>query len=350
MPRSYQSVTSQWSAIPLPYRPREWNEHEDERQKSPPPADYSWRLRPTVSGHALSGRFADAPAPPRARRRPRELRDIPTRLTESNVDYTLLYPQMSPYSSEFGMRSAPDEMQHVPPRSVSQPVSPGYFPRTYDRDDPQPGQLPRSPTYPPAGRRRMHSASGVQDGAFADEMEFRLFVDATAGLGPEQAYRNLTYPPSHEPVRRPRTWDDERHHSNPVSPLEDLVSPLEETPTTLRALQHLAQMPQASHTPQRSPTLRAFQQLAQLPQAASEYPRQRTRTPASGVALWLASSHDPSRLEHIDFDGEEDLPDEELPDYASSQAQAQASHRVEAARRAQELQQRWQSGRSGHGR
>ena len=33
--------------------------------------------------------------------------------------------------------------------------------------------------------------------------------------------------------------------------------------------------------------------------------------------------------------------DDELPDYAESQAQAQAGQRAEAARRAQELQRRW---------
>jgi hypothetical protein len=43
----------------------------------------------------------------------------------------------------------------------------------------------------------------------------------------------------------------------------------------------------------------------------------------------------------------EDVPDvspieDELPDYAASQAQAQAAQRIEATRRAQELQRRWQ--------
>ena len=35
--------------------------------------------------------------------------------------------------------------------------------------------------------------------------------------------------------------------------------------------------------------------------------------------------------------------EDELPDYAASQAQAQAAQRVEATRRAQELQRRWQA-------
>ncbi|KAK5136390.1 hypothetical protein LTR08_003516 [Meristemomyces frigidus] len=256
---------------------------------------------------------------------------------------------MNPYHSQFGMSSASDEMQHVP-RSVSQPNSRNWFPRSYDRDDPQPGQLPRSPTYPPTGRRRMHSDTGVQDGAFADEMEFRLFVEATAGLGPEQAFRNSTHQPSPVSIRRPHSWDDD-HYSSRASPSEELVSPLEETPTTLRALQHLAQMPRASHEPQRQATLTALQQLAQMPQASSDQPRQRMQASASGLDLWLTSADDSASPEHdyVDSGDEEHLPDEEPPDYASSQAQAEASQRAEAARRAQELQWRWQSRSGGRG-
>ena len=349
--RSYQTVTSRWAAIPSSYGARKRSEHDNEQQKLPSPAEHGWRLRPTVAGHAISGPSLDAPAPSRPRRRPRELRDLPARTTlESDVDYALLYPQMSPYSTEFGMRSAPDKMQHVAPRSLSQPHSASYFPQTYDPYDPQPGQLPRSPTYPPTGRRRMHSDSGAQDGAFADEVEFRLFVDATAGLGPEQAFRPTIHPPTRHTVRRNHSWEANNDQISPISSPEARVSPLEETPTTLRALQHLAQMPQASQEPRRSPTLRAFQQLAQLPQASNEFPRQRTHTPASGVHLWLASSHDPTGLENGNFENGEDLPDDELPDYASSQAQAQNSQRIEAARRAQELQRRWQSSYSTFGR
>ena len=130
----------------------------------------------------------------------------------------------------------------------------------------------------------MHSDTGVQEGAFADEVEFRLFVDATAGLGPEQVLRTPAHRPTHDSVRsyelarQPYSWDEVHHHSNlvspterQVSPLEEKVSPLEETPTTVWALQQLAQMPQASLGHRRQSTLESLQQFAQLPQASSDH-------------------------------------------------------------------------------
>ena len=49
------------------------------------------------------------------------------------------------------------------------------------------------------------------------------------------------------------------------------------------------------------------------------------------------------QLEELELEEDEGDYDDELPDYAQSQAEAQAERRAEAARRAQELQQRWLS-------
>ncbi|KAK3706115.1 hypothetical protein LTR37_012942 [Vermiconidia calcicola] len=79
--------------------------------------------------------------------------------------------------------------------------------------------------------------------------------------------------------------------------------------------------------------------LAQMPEGRHGVQRERLHTSHSGLDLWL----EPPRLgDEISDVSPEDEHDDELPDYAESQAQAQAHQRVEAARRAQELQNRWQ--------
>ena len=77
-------------------------------------------------------------------------------------------------------------------------------------------------------------------------------------------------------------------------------------------------------------------------------PQIRHQTSASGQDLWLPTAVE-TRLAHTeetlllgdDFLDHHDDDDDELPDYAESQAQAQAAQRAEATRRARELQQRW---------
>ncbi|KAK3636933.1 hypothetical protein LTR56_012593 [Elasticomyces elasticus] len=285
-PQTSPLPQTQWSNVPLPYRPRDL----------PDPSD---RPRRTITGNALSS--SATPEPLRTRRRPQALREAPRGMPDvvdrssqerPARDTTLLYPEMSPYA---------DRMPSDPargPRAVSQPSSPSYFQTRFQESEPPFMQIPRSPTYPPAGRRRMHSASGVTDAAFQDEEDFRLFAAATAGLGPEQAFRQ-----PNSPIRS-------RSSPQPVSPEE-------QTPTTMRALQHLASMPLAS----------------------TQQSRSRLQASAGGLDLWLQP---PSRPRSPDEDSDDELPpDDELPDYAQSQAQAQQHQRAEAARRAQELQRRW---------
>ncbi|KAK1807192.1 hypothetical protein LTR12_018465, partial [Friedmanniomyces endolithicus] len=125
---------------------------------------------------------------------------------------------------------------------------------------------------------------------------FRLFVDATAGLGPEQAFRN--------PGSLSRSHDNNRRSTNRTSTPHQAVSLDEQTPTTLRALQQLAGMPLAST--QRS--------------------RQRLTTSVSGLDLWLQPPSRPMSAgggSLSDDDDDDKLPpDDELPDNARSQAQA----------------------------
>ena len=341
-PQPYSSPLpqTQWSEIPLPYRPRNWTESREEPFPAlVPDPSYVWRLRPSTPD--TGSRNSQAQPTSRTRRRPQGIRNLLGREDDETrdqpMDVSMLYPQMSPYEDRFSSYSAPDDLEFYHTRSVSQPPTASFTSMPSDFDDLPSLSIPRSPTYPPAGRRRMHSATGVGDAAFADEQEFRLFVEATAGLGPEQTFRNhQPYSSSTSSQRRPR------HDSSPqprqqLPPNSDTVSPLEETPTTMYALQQLASMPQASQEPQ----------------------RQRLNTSASGLDLWLqppgatpptrTSVHDVSPLEELGRLGHLDDDDDELPDYAESQAQAQAHQRAEASRRAQELQRRWQQSGSRRG-
>ncbi|KAI7262416.1 hypothetical protein KC345_g9435 [Hortaea werneckii] len=190
--------------------------------------------------------------------------------------------------------------------------------------------IPRSPTCPPTGRRRMHSDSDVQDDAFRNESDFRLFVEATAGLEPEQPAKpkpdSLHYPSDTSP-----------HHYGSSQPY-DLVSPVAETPTTLHALQGIAQMPKSASPPRRRRPL----ETSPLDPIAFDLSLHSGVPPSSrlGAPSDPASTFDGVGESPLSSDDDED----ELPDYAASQAQAQAAQRVEAARRAQELQRRWQEG------
>ncbi|KAK3055485.1 hypothetical protein LTR09_003405 [Extremus antarcticus] len=277
--------------------------------------------------------------PPKRKRRVRGFRDLlqPQGLEEgpgTAVDVSMLYPQMNPYTnsnrqSSHSTHSAPEELERYHNRTVSQNSAPGYLDPSSHSDFAPPMNAPRSPTYPPAGRRRMHSATGLGDAAFADEAEYRLFVEATAGLGPEQSFRPFD-PVSQFPVSplspSPRRTQSERISTiGPASP-RDIVSPLSETPTTRFALQHLAQMPHGSTHPSLEPL----------------------QTTHSAVDMWLQPpSAEPldfidEQFAALDLDLDDDHLNDELPGYAESQAQAQQHQRAEAARRAQELQMRWQ--------
>jgi len=299
-PYSSPLPQSQWSEVPLPYRPRDWVDESDRLQPYASQQEHGWRLHPSVSNDRQAQPLASAPL--RTRRRPQSQLELP-----NDNDSSLLRPEMSARADRFrGYQTR---------RAVSQPNSPPSFQQQFAEAQPPMLGIPRSPTYPPTGRRRMHSTSGVTDAAFDDEAEFRLFVDATAGLGPDTAFR---------PPQSTSTTSRYRFH-------DPTASPIASSPSTMQALAHLAQMPQAGRT-------------------FESHPRQVLQAAYAGVDLW---SEPPTQwqpavpLSQLDADQEDDddlpPPDDELPNYAESQAQAQAGQRAESARRAQELQRRWQA-------
>ncbi|CAK4034252.1 Hypothetical predicted protein [Lecanosticta acicola] len=259
----------------------------------------------------------------RQNRRPARLQDPNSEAAidaqESDMDQTFLYPQRSPFEDHSSCIRTPNQLQRVP-RAVSQPNTPGFW--RQDQPDASEGAtllLPRSPTYPPAGRRRPHSTSNIADATFMDEEEFHLFVQATAGLGQEQVYRNSS-------CSSESSLGDSSQHSGRQrmqrSEAVQVISPIQETPTTMYALQQLAQLPQGS-------------QLCQQQEVEDRARFGRINANMDEIELWLSGASP----------GESNSMDDELPDYAESQAQAQLAQRAEAARRAQELQRRWQQSR-----
>lgn len=320
-----EPVPQQPSTNPLPSR--QWFTHSQPREfgafratnphivdLQPPSVQRTQSFGPSFRTSAP----ASSTAAPRPRRRPRPLDQ--ERLREP-LDSTMLYPQMSPYDGiDDGFGNATFDYY---PRSVSQPVTPG-LPQPSSQDSTAPALT--FPTYTP----EVAPARGDNDAAFNDEHEFRLFVEATAGLGPIPSLDR----------REPSSEPPENHAQDARAGARSTIPSVEDTPGTLRALQHLAQMPQSTPPP-----------------LASQHQRPHLQRFGSDFDSWLQAPPSQPRLTqhlsmpHISNLGPlehwEDVPDvspieDELPDYAASQAQAQAAQRIEATRRAQELQRRWQ--------
>lgn len=260
----------------------------------------------------------------RPRRRPRPLDQ--ERLRQP-VNTSLLYPQMSPYaepSDDFSQ----DTFEYYP-RSVSQPVTPG-LPEPMTDIESLTTTFSRAPTYPPAGDRKYsHNDSG-----FDDEHQFRLFVEATAGLGPIPSM-DEEFSPTMPASNRFQDRATSRVHGPDMGAVS---SPVAETPTTVQALHYLAQMPESTPPlqPRRSDLQSfgsEFDNWLQAPPSHHRLAQRRSTPNMSSQALPEEDWRSVPDVSPID---------DELPDYASSQAQAQASHRAEATRRAQELQRRWQ--------
>lgn len=326
-PYSSPLPQTQWAEVLLPYRPRDYPDSDDDIYESVHnSAAPAWYLRAPETSNEIQ--TAQAGSEARRRRRARGLRNIFTRdqneAQEQPFDVSMLYPQMNPYDdrmSTCSTYSAPEDLEHWQVRSINQAEPPSYPASPSRHLDIPPTSIPRSPTYPPASRRR--GQSNADDHAFTDEEEFHLFVQATAGLGPDTAFRH-SHPMS--PTERWRSENDIPMLHRPAT-TGDLVSSLGETPTTMFTSQQAPQMPERH------------------PHSLSRRERAGSTTP--GLDLWLNAPS--AALMEFEEISPIDEHDDELPDYAESQAQAQAHQRVEATRRAQELQRRWQMSGSRRG-
>ncbi|KXT04692.1 hypothetical protein AC578_2118 [Pseudocercospora eumusae] len=300
------SPHTHWEHIPVSYRPRDWRGPADTRTPVSP-------LTPAPLSHHSFDERTHYHSSPRASRRYRPSSPNNTYVQHAYASpphptaAALLFPQAGTHEDRRSTYSALDQLQHYP-RSVSQPNTPRAVPSVLSEDMNEPpwGMIPRSPTYPSA-RRRPRSTTNIGDGTFTHAEDFHLFVQATSGLAPEQSLRDAA---SGVAAHDDRSTAPNVEHVEG----ETMISPgTTQTPTTLFALRQLAQMPEGSHTPPLRPEPRRL---------TTEPPDTRH----SGVDVWLQP---PSATWE---DDESNAEDDELPDYAESQAQAQAAQRVEAAR------------------
>lgn len=215
-------------------------------------------------------------------------------------------------SSRLSVYSAPDELEHEYMRSRTPTARPGNV-LWSSPEDPLPVSFPRSPTYPPAVGSRSCQRGAADNTDFADAEEFHLFVQATTGLALDDTLGDSDLDRSHDSqqheyygTRNLVSWD---RNDSPIVPH------VEEASDTLIAVRHLAQTP--SFPPGADPTF-------DLQPNHFEYE---------------------SSVSDVDPVDVVDVISDELPNYQESQAQAHEHRRVEATRRAQELQARWrQSG------
>lgn len=132
-------------------------------------------------------------------------------------------------------------------------------------------------------------------------------------------------------------------------------SPAEDSPTTTQMMHALAQIPR-HHLPSPEQELsrntvldeRQTQQRFNDNRAGyedDEHDDEGVAIDISDSGLGMFTNSSPSAtLRESWLDTERPMPDDELPSYATSQAEAHAAQRHEAARRAEELQRRWREG------
>ncbi|KAF2212231.1 hypothetical protein CERZMDRAFT_84610 [Cercospora zeae-maydis SCOH1-5] len=310
-----QQQQQQQQKLSSEYRPHEWHDG-SEGPVSPIVLTPLPNVRPF---RQFQQQIAQPAQPLRPRGRPERFSGISGRQEDQQrmgpTDPTLLYPQMSPYDPDSSYDNRDGRLSA--PRAISQPVTPNLRCSCEygEETDEALNAFSRLSIAPLAPRRRPHTVINTPEAPFTDEEEFRLFVQATAGLGPASPMRG-------SPIVTATDEDRRRHTVQSPSDPAQLASPLQQTPTTLLALQHMAQMPQQAFTLPRRP---AEQRPAAQPIHASD----------GGLNLWA----EPGRR---DANGGDVSPvEEELPGYAESQAQAQAVQATEARRRAQELARRW---------
>ena len=312
----------------LLYRSTGWREpHQALPPSAVPNPLFSWRLRSAVNNGVYLPE-SEIPSPIRPGRRPNASRNpnnYPGSVQQrQRLDTTMFYPEMSPYEEQSRSQSAPVRRDH-PYRPISRPEPTSYYHEYYQPYRPVTTAATRpTPQTRSTGARR-YNRTPAGDAIFSNDNEFHLFVQATSGFGPEQPPRAS----ASSTGCVPRRWsdneaDDVRH----MSVAGDIISPSLETPTSLLALQHLAQMLGDPRLP---------------PQEASGLERARARNRSSSSytqQVWLNPPFHPQS-----DSGDSTPSDDGLPDYAHSQAEAAAIQRAEAARRAQELRRRWEQSR-----
>ncbi|KAI4745190.1 hypothetical protein E4T50_04491 [Aureobasidium sp. EXF-12298] len=205
-----------------------------------------------------------------------------------------------PSFTEYQGRVAP--VHNPGPRCLSQPAF-----QDRNRED-----QPTQDTEPlPADRR-------CSENEFSSDMDLTLFVAATSGFTPDS--------PLHRSFGDAPSWRDQQlqprlEYSQPQQRPQNARAYSSYTNTTLA--HHPVPSHSTPHLPIRQPQPRSPAFVRQGPNVWQE--RLETEPYA-----WQAHVYD-----------DEPPPADELPDYEQSQAEMQNKNRIEAKRRAEELQRRW---------
>ena len=227
-------------------------------------------------------------------------------IDQYNPQFRHIRPQIHSQNSvpsfmEYQGRVAP--VQNPGPRCISQP---GFQTRTGEEQISRAG---RTEDPSPVERR-------PSENEFSSDMDLTLFVAATSGFTPDS--------PLHRSFGDAPTW------RNQPQPRTEYIRP-QQRPDYTRA-----------HTSYTSSTLVQHPVPSySTPHLPIRHPQPRSPALSRQANVWQERLEtEPYAWQAHDY-GDEPPPADELPDYEQSQAEMQNKNRVEAKRRAEELQRRW---------
>lgn len=343
---------------------------------------------PLISTTAANKPLPPSPESEKKKRKPVSLRSLVRRRPSSQLDPSHLQPnahQQHQRSSSANGNLSPEPYQNYYQSSRSMPTSPSEYSQTTpqpvllerahsaaanyaDATQYAPAQQPQQPqqqravsmsTYfepqPPRARRtfpetntpssataydpipdrqRPHTWLSPTEGnePFDDETEFHLFVEATSGL-PDGTLDFGTLSPSSPPHLQGSLFARGRQNDTIPLPLQN--------PSPARSQSHQVggwQTMGYDYMPS-EPSLSQLVSSSALPRPD---PHQRSQLSPNLNNINL-------ELERLGM-SEEREPEDELPDYAQSQAEMSAKRRREATDRARELEARWNNSRGWRGR
>ncbi|CAD0086388.1 unnamed protein product [Aureobasidium mustum] len=229
-------------------------------------------------------------------------------MTQYHPQFRHIRPQIHSQNSvpsfmEYQGRAAP--IQHAEPRCISQPDF-----QNLEREE-QMTQAGHNQALAPVDRR-------CSDNDFSNDLDLTLFVAATSGFTPDS--------PVHRSFGNMPSWRDQRQEPRAEYPPSQQRPPYTRAHTSYTnnaSARHPIPSNSTPHLPIRQPQPRSPAFTRQGPDVWQE------RLEAEPYA-WQA----------LDY-GDGPPPADELPDYEQSQAEMQNKNRVEAKRRAEELQRRW---------
>ncbi|KAF2710958.1 hypothetical protein K504DRAFT_429393 [Pleomassaria siparia CBS 279.74] len=349
-------------------------------QRSLSPSRYRYPQVPSIcTTTAINKPLPPVPDPEKKKRGPSSIRSLIRRRPSGQLDPSHLQPEPNQQqrSSSTNGNLAPDSTLHCYPQQASRsmPSSPAVYsenippPATFSRAHsaaanypgsqhiqiPQqqhrsvsmntyfePGQVRTRRTFPDADtpasattvtaresfpdRPRPHTWLSPTE-PFEDANDFHLFVEATSGLT-DGSLDSDTMSPNGRPQLQGSLFA--RGRQNDVIPL-----PMQYAVTSQPRAMDYDYTPAPSYSFQSAST--------QLVLSSSALPRPDSFAQSS---LTLNMNDIDSELERLGLDQNDDVgPEDELPNYAQSQAEMASRKRAEATNRARELEARWNNSR-----